>query len=141
MDFEHSIVIAAPTEVVFGLYANIALWPVWDPETVDVHLPQGLNVGAEGWLKPRVGPKAKICIKAVCPGRSFTVEGRLPLCRMVFGHELASVDGKTTATHSVRFDGPLAFLFRRLVGAGINATLPASLAGLKRESEKRAQGR
>lgn len=136
MSIVHRIEIAAPADRVFLLYQDIAAWPVWDAETVAVSLP-GLFRGASGWLQPRQGPRAKIRVADVVPGRSFTVEGRLPLCRMHFGHELEARDDCTIAVHWVRFTGPLAFLFRRLIGRGIDKTLPDTLAGLKRVSEEK----
>lgn len=136
MDFSHSIRIAAPAEVVFALYADVARWPNWDSEVRAVDLP-GLVPGAVGYLKPRSGPKARIRVTEVTPNRSFTVESALPLFWMQFGHTLSEAGGLTTATHSLRFSGPLAFLFRRLIGAGIHRTLPATLQGLKAAAERR----
>lgn len=82
-------------------------------------------------MKPRSGPKAHIRIVEVRPRTSFTVESRLPLCRLMFGHELKADGGETQATHWVRFVGPLGFLFRRLVGRQIAAALPDTMRGLK----------
>lgn len=137
MTIQHQIEIAAPADVVFSLYEDVGSWATWDSETSAVHLPGGLRAGSAGWLKPREGPKASIRVSEVVPRRSFTVEARLPLCRMRFGHELSEASGRTIATHWVRFSGPLAFLFRRLIGKGIDATLPATLLGFKRASEER----
>lgn len=134
MDISHSIRIVAPRDKVFALYADPASWPVWDSETVAVHLPS-LGEGASGWLKPRQGPKAKIKVTEVTQDRSFTVESALPFCRIQFGHELAGEGSGTHVTHWVRFTGPLAPLFRRLIGNGIDRSLPDTLAGLKRASE------
>lgn len=136
MSIVHRIDIDAPRKVVFALYEDVASWPRWDSETAEVRLPEGLQPGATGWLKPRQGPKASIRVAEVLPGKSFTIEGRLPLCRMQFGHELQGDADRTTATHWVRFTGPLAFLFRRVIGAGIDKTLPDTLTGLKRASEE-----
>ena len=124
-----------PRAAVFALYEDVTSWPRWDSEIEAVHLPEGLNPGAVGWLKPRKGPKAQIEISEVVPGKSFTVLGRLPLCQMRFGHELESKGDTTTVTHWVRFIGPLAFLFRLVIGSGIDATLPDTLIGLKRAGE------
>ncbi|GGE29289.1 Polyketide cyclase / dehydrase and lipid transport [Gemmobacter megaterium] len=139
MTITHSIAVSAPRATVFALYEDVASWPAWDQETKDVFLPEGLRQGSAGWLKPRKGPKARVRVAEVVPGRSFTMEGQLPLCRMHFGHELEDDGAQTTATHSVRFSGPLSFLFRRLVGREINATLPATLLGLKRAGEAGAK--
>ncbi|WP_199638812.1 SRPBCC family protein [Serratia sp. PAMC26656] len=138
MSVVYSIEINAHASKIFALYTNIHSWPIWDSEVSAVHLP-GLHLGVSGWLKPRQGPKSNIHVAEVVPNRSFTIESRLPLCRMQFGHELEGDENRTTVTHWVRFTGPLAFLFRQLIGKGIAQTLPKTLAGLKRASE--AQGK
>ncbi len=134
MSIVHSIEVDAPRRQVFSLYADVGSWPAWDSETLAVQLP-ALRPGASGWLKPRQGPKANIRVSEVTPDTSFTVESRLPLCRMQFGHELDGEEGRTIVTHWVRFTGPLAPLFRRLIGRDIDRTLSRTLAGLKRASE------
>ncbi|ATG35852.1 MULTISPECIES: SRPBCC family protein [Phaeobacter] len=139
MTITHSISISTPQSAVFALYENVASWPAWDCETEAVFLPDGLHRGSTGWLKPRKGPKARVRVAEVLPGRSFTMEGQLPLCRMHFGHDLRGDGQGTTATHWVRFSGPLGFLFRRLIGREIDATLPATLLGLKHACENRAE--
>ncbi|EKE43951.1 hypothetical protein OCGS_1932 [Oceaniovalibus guishaninsula JLT2003] len=141
MAITHTIRIGAPSEAVFVLYADVPSWTEWDSQTEDVSLPSGLTQGSAGWLKPCKGPKARIEVTQVRPGRSFTVESRLPFCRMVFGHDLQDDGVQTEATHWVRFTGPLAFLFRRVIGTGIDATLPDTLLGLKRVAEGRQTAR
>lgn len=135
MTVSHSIIIDAPQKLVFAIYQNVGSWPHWDQEVAEVVLSKGLQPGAQGWLRPRQGPKARILVDEVVPEKSFTVEAQLPLCRMIFGHELAEISGQTRATHWVRFSGPLAFLFRRLIGAGLDASLPQTLIGLKHACE------
>ena len=132
--FRHEMHVDAAPSAVFSRYRDVSNWPAWDPETLAADLP-GLEVGATGWLKPRQGPRAKVAIVEVTEGRSFTVEGRLPLCRMHFGHELRETATGTLVTHSVGFSGPLAFVFQRLVGRELDRTLPLTLAGLKAASE------
>ncbi len=138
MSITHSIHIAAPCATVFALYEDVSTWPAWDHETREVFLPEGLRPGATGWLQPRSGPKARVRVASVTPGQAFTMEGRLPLCRMSFDHTLAPAqDGGTRATHAIRFSGPLSFVFRRLIGRGLAASLPDTLEGLKQASEAR----
>ena len=139
MDISHSIHITASRNQVFALYEDVASWPTWDSETVDIHLPS-FGQGASGWLKPRQGPKAKIKVTEFTRDRSFTVESALPFCRIQFGHDLADEESQTCVTHWVRFTGPLAPLFRRLIGNGMDRSLPDTLAGLKRASESRTVG-
>jgi hypothetical protein len=135
---KHHITIDRPAAAVFAAYADVASWTTWDSELRDVFLPEGLARGATGHLTPRNGPKAKIWVAALDDARGFTIRSSLPLCKMHFGHELTEKDGKTLATHWVQFTGPLAFFFARLIGAGIEKSLPSTLAGLKAYCE--AQG-
>jgi len=138
MDFANSITINASKETIFAHYADVANWPVWDKEIKAVTL-DGLHVGSTGSLQPRSGPKAMIMISELTTNTSFTVTSKLPLCKMQFGHELTSMGETTKATHSVGFSGPLAFLFRRLIGREIKRTLPTTLQGLKEVSEQHPQ--
>lgn len=138
MSITHSISISTSRKTIFERYEDVASWPIWDHSIADVVLSDGLKPGSEGWLKPQKGPKARILVTQVEPGRSFLIESRLPLCRVYFDHELEGDASSTTATHSVRFSGPLSFLFRRLIGQEINATLPDTLRGLKRACEAKA---
>lgn len=141
MTISHKIRISSPREVIFSLYEDVASWPEWDRETAEVFLPEGLQPGATGWLRPRKGPKARVRVAGVVAGRSFTMEGSLPLCRMYFDHDLEEEGGQVTATHSVRFCGPLSFLFRRVIGREIDAALPNTLRGLKRSAESKILSR
>jgi hypothetical protein len=133
---DQSVQIIAPVEAVFRRYADVQSWPDWDSEVAAVDLPQGLVPGATGWLKPRRGPRASLVVTEVEQDRSFTIQSRLPLCEMRFGHSLLAQGDITTARHWVSFVGPLAPLFRHLIGRSIAATLPATLAGLKAACEE-----
>jgi Polyketide cyclase / dehydrase and lipid transport len=133
----HTIEIDAPASRVFQAYAEIDTWALWDNEVLEVSLPDGLRPGSHGWLRPRAGPKATIKIVSVRVNDHFTVESHLPLCVMRFEHNISEIDNQTKAKHWVEFSGPLAWLFRRIIGRQIDATLPATLAGLKRWSESK----
>lgn len=135
---KHHITIDCTLETVFAAYVDAARWPEWDKELREVHLPDGLTLGATGHLIPRQGPKALITVTECTQLRSFTIQAKLPLCKIHFGHALREDQGKTTATHWVAFTGPLAVLFRQLIGKVITAALPTSLQGLKRHCEAKA---
>ena len=136
MSLTAKITIDAMPEQIFAYYTDPNTWPLWDPELRAVSLPNGLRAGATGWLQPRQGPRARITVSAVDAPRGFTVTSKLPLCQMSFGHDLHPDGPHTQVTHNVAFSGPLAPLFRRLIGRGIAHGLPATLAGLKRVCEQ-----
>lgn len=135
MQFEEKILISAPTEKVFSLYANVSGWSSWDPDVKSSAIDGPFSSGATGTLQPSNGPKAKITFTEVVPNRSFTVESKLPLCVMRFEHELLAVGNQIQVLHRVSFVGLLAPLFGRLIGTQIRKGLPHTLKGLKRAAE------
>ena len=136
---------AAPARV-FALWRDASGWPAWDPDLESASLDGPFAVGSRGTLKPRGAPRTTIELTDVAPDRAFTAVARLPLCRMVFEHEIEpfdeSSDGpsdeRCRVTHRVRFAGPLAPLFARLIGPSIERGLPGTMAGLKRAAEEGA---
>ena len=135
MQFEEQILISAPVEKIFALYANVNGWSSWDPDVKTSSIEGAFFSGANGTLEPSKGPKAKITLTEVVPNRSFTVKSKLPLCDMYFEHELSGSPGKTKVVHRVVFDGLLSPLFGRLIGSQIRKGLPSTLQGLKRAAE------
>jgi hypothetical protein len=137
MHFSNSVKIAATPAVIYELYARVSEWPAWDSEVERAEVSGPFAAGTLGMLKPRGGPQSRIELVEVTPGKSFTVRSKLPLCEMVFGHELIQAGSLTTATHSVSFAGPLSAIFGFLIGRGIRKTLPVTLEGLKKAAEAR----
>lgn len=132
---QESIDIAAPPERVFALWADPSAWPRWDPDIEEASLEGAFAAGSAGSIKPRGAPRTRIVLREVKPPAAFTAVSRLPLCRMVFEHALAPVAGGCRVTHAVRFEGALAPLFRRLLGATLRRGLPGTMAGLKAAAE------
>lgn len=124
MQFEEQVVIAAPTEKVFSLYADVKNWFLWDPDVKDSSIEGSFVSGASGTIQPSKGPKARITFTEVVTNRSFTVESKLPFCVLRFQHELSSESGRTKAVHRVVFEGLLSSLFGRLIGSQIRKGLP-----------------
>ena len=135
MQFEEQVVIAAPFEKVFSLYADVKGWSSWDPDVKTSSIAGEFVSGAVGTLQPSSGPKTKIAFTEVVTNRLFTVESKLPLCVMRFEHELSSHSGETKAVHRIAFEGLLSPLFGRLIGSQIKRGLPHTLQGLKRAAE------
>ena len=120
---------------IFALYKDVSNWWLWDPEVKNSKLEGDFEVGAYGRLKPRKGPDTEIRIVAIEENRSFTVQSSLPLCVLTFEHELWPSGDRTRIIHRVHFDGPLSFLFRKLLGRQFRRGIPAALRGLKRMAE------
>jgi hypothetical protein len=137
--FSHSIDIQASAERIYRNYADLSSWSQWDPAVRAVSLPGGLAPGSSGWLQAAGAPRTSIRVREASAARSFTVESKLPGCRVLFGHTLQAGPQGVQATHSLSFAGPMAFFYERLLGARIAATLPAALQGLKSMSESDAR--
>jgi len=136
MQFNEKIVINAPVEKVFAAYENVSGWSEWDPDVVSSHLDGAFEVGTFGKLKPKGGPTTKIQVTSVSKNESFTVECKMPLCKMEFIHELTeSAEHSTEVVNKIIFTGPLGPVFGRMIGKGIAETMPGSLKGLKQHLE------
>jgi len=131
MKFEQSISINSDPIDIYSAYKNVSGWPTWDPETESASLEGDFVVGAVGKIKPKGAPTSKIKLIEVTPNQSFTVECNLPLCKMLFVHELNKVEQGTKVINQVIFTGLLAPVFGHMIGNSINKSLPDSLQGLK----------
>jgi len=130
-----TVQVRAGADVVFALWSDAAGWPEWDPDLDGAELHGPFAVGSSARLKPRGGPSTRIRLTEVTPSRSFSAVCTLPLCRMVFDHLIEPLPDGCRVTHTVRFDGLLAVLFRRLIGPQIARGLPGTMAGLKRAAQ------
>lgn len=132
----HTEITDAPASAVWALWEDVPRWPEWDEGLDAIRLDGPFAVGTPGRISPTGSPSWRFTLITVEPGRRFTDETRLPLCRLRFGHELgAAADGRTAITITVSFHGPLAPLFRRVIGKDIAADLAAQTARLARAAE------
>ncbi|MDH5217154.1 MAG: SRPBCC family protein [Gammaproteobacteria bacterium] len=136
MQFSEEIRINAPCSVIFSIYSKVNEWPNWDPDVAEASLFGSFSQGAKGKLKPSDGPKTKIRLTEVVENKAFTVCSNLPLCKIIFEHDLEALPTSTRVIHRVSFRGPLKHLFSHLIGPKIRQGLPESLKGLKLASEK-----
>ncbi len=137
MQVEHHITIAAEPEVIFRIYEDVAHWHTWDPDTKQATLDGPLRVGARGRLTPSKGNAVPMLVTEATPGRSFTVESKIPLFRMLFEHELKPVANGTEVVHRVTFSGLLSRLLGPVLTKQLNAGLPVTLGSLKQLAESR----
>jgi hypothetical protein len=105
-------------------------WNQWDPEVSWARLDGPFTIGGAGRLKPRKGPATDFRIIELLPEQTFVTESRLPLARLRFSHHIETSAGSSAVTHSVEMDGPLTFIFRRLLGPSLAAGLPDAMERL-----------
>lgn len=136
MQVEHRIQVAASPQRIFRLYEDVPGWPRWDPDTKSATLDGPFAVGTRGKLTPAKGNAVPMLVTSVEPNRSFTVECRIPLFRMVFEHELVPMGRTTEVVHRASFSGALAPFLGRMLARRVDAGLPVTLANLKRSAEQ-----
>ncbi len=137
MQIEECIYVAAPPTVIDNIWSEVDQWHLWDPDTKQAHLHGPFLVGTKGKLTPRKGMGVPIIITERTEGRSFTVEGYIPLFRMHFEHTVSPVDGGSEVAHRVWFTGALAFLFGPGVVKQLREGLPRTMRSLKTYAEAR----
>ncbi len=122
---------AAPASAFFECWADMATWPEWNSDTEWVRLDGPFEAGARGVLKPRGGPRVRFEVTALVPGREFTDVSRLAGARLTFRHLVeARPDGGCDLRVTITMTGPLGWLWTRMLGKGLAASLGPDLAGL-----------
>lgn len=138
MSIEERIVIAVPPTVIDQIWSEVDRWHLWDPDTKAARLNGPFAVGTKGRIVPQKGMGVAMVVTERSVGRSFTVEGHIPLFRMHFEHTVSPVSGGAEVVHRVWFTGGLAFLFGPGVARQVREGLPRTLRSLKAYAEERA---
>lgn len=131
MKYEEVMTIQAPAEQIYATYTAVSDWPKWDEETVSSSIDGPFKVGTTGKIKPKGEPETAIELVEVTDNKSFTVQCKLPLCKMKFVHELAPEGDGTEVKNIVIFEGLLSPVFGMLFGKKIQKGMEGSLQGLK----------
>jgi Polyketide cyclase / dehydrase and lipid transport len=135
MHVEHRTTAQASPETVFAIYEDVARWHTWDPDTRSATLDGPLRVGAQGLLTPTKGRAVPMRVTEAVPGRSFTVESKIPLFCMVFEHTLKPGPAGTEIVHRVTFSGALSFVLGPMLIKQLHGGLPVTLGKLKQLAE------
>lgn len=130
--FEHSVKAKnIKSEAIWNIYQNVAGWPSWDSELDSASLVGDFTVGSEIMIKPKKGPKVKAVITECEPYVKFMDVTRLPLkTKITFIHDIEIQDKDIKLTHRINIDGPLTFIFKRLIGTPIAKHLPDAMKKL-----------
>ena len=89
-----------------------------------------------GVLKPKGGPKVTFVIETLEPGTEFTDVSSMPGAKLRIRHLVAGGDdGRTRVDIEVSIDGPLGWLWGRILGRGMAASTSEALAQLVVKAE------
>jgi hypothetical protein len=138
MQIEHRITVAVPPERIFRIYQDVQNWHVWDPDTRQAVLYGPFRAGTRGKLTPTKGNAVPMLLTSVEANRSFTVESKIPLFRMVFEHELTRNAGETVVVNRFTLSGAPAFVLERRLAKQLNTGPPVTLANLTRLAENQS---
>lgn len=119
----------------FERWADMATWPEWNLDTEWVRLDGPFIAGATGQLKPRGGPTVSFVVERLEQGREFVDVSRLFGARLTFDHQVKVIDGLTQIDVTVSLAGPLAPLWKAVLGKGVAASVQPDLDRLARTVE------
>ncbi len=132
----HTEFTTARPQDVWALWEAVPRWTEWDEGLDAISIDGPFQVGTTGHIKPTGGPRLKFALIEVEPGRAFTDETRLPLCKLRFAHTLETgADGRTAVTLTVSFHGLLRPLFQRVIGKDIARELAGQVRRLTEFAE------
>jgi hypothetical protein len=109
---------------VWNVWTDVNQWHRWQPDIEQARLDGAFAVGNTFMLKPKGGPTVKIELVAVEPNRRFTDLTRFPGARMYGDHEFVSRGDQLEIRTTMRIEGPLAFVWRKIVAEGIVKSMP-----------------
>ena len=135
MEIEERIEIAVPAKVIDRIWSEVDRWHEWDPDTKEASLNGPFAVGTTGRIVPTKGMGVSMVVTERTIGRSFTVEGYIPMFRMHFEHTLSPIENGVLVIHRVWFSGALSFLFGPGVAKQIRNGLPKTMQSLKAFAE------
>lgn len=115
----------SPTAVWAKAYADANAWPEWNAEIKRASLDGPLALGAKAKIVFGTGLRLRFRIVEFEGGRLFTDESRLPGARMGHRHLVEpAADGGSRLTNTIYIEGPLAPLWRRILGPAATRSLP-----------------
>ena len=126
----------ASPDAYFARWIQHETWPEWSPDTRWARVDGPVAVGASGVLKPRGGPRVKFVISSCVPGQEYTDTTLLPGARLVFQHTVELVAQGSELGVRVTIEGPLAFLWAKVMGGGFRESAQADLDRLVRLMEQ-----
>ena len=141
MEFTHQVVIDAPVERVWAVYADVEHWADWTASIRSVELLDGasLVLGAKAKIRQPKLPVATWEVTALAEGRSWTWVATGPGARTTADHAMTpQADGTTLVETRLTQEGPLGAVIGRVYASLTRRYLAMEAAGLKARCESAA---
>ena len=104
---------------VWTVWTDVDQWHTWQDDIEYAKLNGEFATGGLIHFKPRGGPNIKLELAEVKPNSVFVDLTRFPLARMFDSHELIDHGGNLEIKSTIRIQGPLSFLWRKLVAENV----------------------
>jgi Polyketide cyclase / dehydrase and lipid transport len=111
-------------EQMWKLFADVNNWHTWDSGVEFAKLEGQFEKGNHFEFQPKGGPKLKIEIVEATANKSFTDFTKFPLAKMYGEHTFEETANGLKITTTMKVEGLLGFVWRRLVAQKITDALP-----------------
>ena len=116
----------SPADVWERAYVDAEAWPRWNAEIRSARLDGPLALGTTAKILFGTGLRLRFRVIEFDDGRLFTDESRLPGGRMGHRHLVEPTDAGCRLTNTIYIEGPLAPLWRRILGPAAARALPGA---------------
>ncbi len=123
-------------EAIFKLWSAVDNWAEYDQGIEWAKLTDSFSAGGHYTLKPKGGPKVKATILVVDPNTRFIDVSHLFGAKLQFNHKITEEDGNTVVSITMTIDGPLSWLWAKILGKNQQSDLEQSTANLITKAEK-----
>jgi hypothetical protein len=105
------------------VWSDVDAWHTWQPDLDFAKLDGVFAAGTTFQLKPKGAPRVRIQLLTVEPNQRFVDLTRFPLARMYGDHQFIPTGDGVEIRTTVRVEGALGFLWRKLVAEGVARSL------------------
>jgi hypothetical protein len=117
----------AAKEQLWKLFADVNNWHTWDEGIEYARLEGKFERGNHFLLKPKKGPKVKIELIEAIENKKFVDLTKFPGAKMYGEHIFDETPEGLKITTTMKVEGPLGFLWRKIVAENIANALPAEM--------------
>ncbi len=138
MHISHTMLTTASPERIWKIWTDVKNWKHWDVALRGALIKGNFQKNMQGVIIPEKGPKSGFRITACDPNFSYTVTRKLPFAQMHIHRYLGYNNFKTTFTHEIWVEGPLSWMWWRLMESRISKFIPKTMSNVKLLAESEA---
>lgn len=117
----------ASKEQLWKLFSDVNNWHKWDTGIDYAKMEGAFEKGNVFELKPKGGPKVKIQLIETIQNQKFVDFTKFPLAKMYGEHTFEEIAEGLKVTTTMKVNGPLGFLWRKIVAQNIVDALPTEM--------------